>query len=60
MKSESHRERHSIAFDVPRTRWYQHALRRLPVSLPISLVTLLLGVPLLLWLTLTIYGWIAG
>ncbi|MBC8353299.1 MAG: hypothetical protein H8E66_14975 [Planctomycetes bacterium] len=45
MKSESHRERHPIAFDGPKTRWYQHALRRLPVSLLISLVTLALGVP---------------
>jgi hypothetical protein len=58
--SERQRERHPIAFDDSKARWYHYALRRLPLSLLISFVTLLFGVPILIWLGLTIYGWFAG
>lgn len=55
--SEPQRER---AFGDVKTRWYHYAFRRLPLSLLISLVTLLLGVPILFWLGLTIYRWFVG
>jgi hypothetical protein len=57
---ELHRGRHPRAVDGSKTRWYHYALRRLPVSLLISFVTLFFVVPILLWLGLTVYRWFAG
>lgn len=39
------------------TPWYRYALRRLPLSLLLSLITLLFAFPLLAWLCTAIIGW---
>lgn len=53
-------ERRPLVHDDARARWYDYALARLPLSLLISLITLLFGVPILIWLILSIYATFAG
>ena len=46
-----------IAAD-PKPRWYHYAVRRLPVSLFVSFLTLFFVVPLLLLAITALYRWI--
>ena len=46
-------------FDGSKMHWYYYALRRLPGSCLISLVTLFFTA-IVLWLGLAIYRWLAG
>ena len=59
MISELQRERNPVACHDRKSRWYHYALRRLPASLLISLVTLFFVVPILLCLGLAVYRWLA-
>ncbi|MFT5524320.1 MAG: hypothetical protein ACI9HK_002272, partial [Pirellulaceae bacterium] len=52
--------RHWPAFEQPRTRWYHYALRRLPLSLLISFLTLFFLIPMLLLVGLTVCRWFVG
>lgn len=58
--NQSKRQCPHVAFDDAKPRWYHYALRRLPLSLLVSLLTLFVLVPVLVFLVVLVYGWLVG